>query len=200
MEKEKFLLELRRELYGLPKEDIEERLSFYSEMIDDHMEEGLSEEEAVAAVGSIDEIVKQTIADIPLGKLVKERIKPNRTLRGWEILLLILGFPLWFPLVIVCAALLFTAYAVIWSVDLCLWAVDLSFGVCAFGGVILAIANAAQGFYLPGLSMFAIGIFCAGASIFTFYGCLVATKGFARLTLMTAHGVKRLFIKKEKER
>ena len=40
---ETFLDELRKGLSGLPEEDIQERLSFYSEMIDDGMEEGLSE-------------------------------------------------------------------------------------------------------------------------------------------------------------
>lgn len=47
MNKQEFLVKLRKGLSGLPKEDIEERLTFYSEMIDDRMEEGLSEEEAV---------------------------------------------------------------------------------------------------------------------------------------------------------
>ena len=47
MNKEEFLSELRTKLSGLPQEDIEERISFYSEMIDDRMEDGISEEEAV---------------------------------------------------------------------------------------------------------------------------------------------------------
>ena len=56
MLKQEFLAQLRDALCGLPQRDIDERLTFYSEMIDDRMEEGLSEEEAVAAVGSVDEI------------------------------------------------------------------------------------------------------------------------------------------------
>ena len=46
MSKQEFLEQLRRGLSGLPREDIEERLKFYSEMLEDRMEEGLSEEEA----------------------------------------------------------------------------------------------------------------------------------------------------------
>jgi uncharacterized membrane protein len=49
MGKQEFLTRLGKALSGLPREDIEERLNFYSEMIEDRMEEGLSEEEAVAA-------------------------------------------------------------------------------------------------------------------------------------------------------
>ena len=42
MTKNEFLEQLRRGLSGLPMEDIDERLNFYSEMIDDRIEEGLS--------------------------------------------------------------------------------------------------------------------------------------------------------------
>ena len=52
MNKQEFLSRLRKQLRGL--EDREERVTFYSEMIDDRMEDGLSEEEAVAAVGSLE--------------------------------------------------------------------------------------------------------------------------------------------------
>lgn len=76
MSKQEFLEPLRRGLSGLPREDIEERLKFYSEMLEDRMEEGLSEEEAVSAAGSVDEIVAQAVADIPLAKIAKERIRP----------------------------------------------------------------------------------------------------------------------------
>lgn len=48
MLKEEFLAQLRGGLAGLPQEDLEERLAFYSELLDDRMEEGLSEAEAVA--------------------------------------------------------------------------------------------------------------------------------------------------------
>ena len=43
MNKQDFLAQLRKELSGWPKEDAEERLTFYSEMLDDRIEEGLSE-------------------------------------------------------------------------------------------------------------------------------------------------------------
>ena len=47
MNKEEFLNALRSALAGLPQEDIEERLAFYSESIDDRVEdrvEGASKE------------------------------------------------------------------------------------------------------------------------------------------------------------
>ena len=103
MNKTEFLAALERALSGLPEQDVQERLSFYGELIDDRVEEGLSEEEAVKERGSVDEIAKQTLADIPLSRLVRERVKPKRALRAWEIVLLVLGFPLWFPLLLAAA-------------------------------------------------------------------------------------------------
>ena len=85
MSKQQFLAELRTALAGLPQDDIEERLNFYGEMIDDRMEEGLTESEALEGIGSVSDIAEQTLAEIPLTKLVKERIAPKRSLRGWEI-------------------------------------------------------------------------------------------------------------------
>lgn len=52
MTKQEFLLRIRNGLAALPKEDIEKSVEYYREMIDDRMEDGLSEEEAVAAIGS----------------------------------------------------------------------------------------------------------------------------------------------------
>ena len=78
MHKQEFLDRLQAGLAGLPQADIEERLNFYHEMIADAMEEGLTEEEAVASVGSVGQIVNQIVAEIPLGRLAKEKMKSKR--------------------------------------------------------------------------------------------------------------------------
>ena len=50
MNKEEFIAELKDGLSGLPQNDIDERVLFYTEMIDDRMEEGMSEEEAISGM------------------------------------------------------------------------------------------------------------------------------------------------------
>lgn len=57
MNKQEFLAALAEGLTGLPQADVEERLAFYGEMIDDRMEEGLTEEEAVKEAGPVQDIV-----------------------------------------------------------------------------------------------------------------------------------------------
>ena len=118
MSKQAFLAKLRKGLSGLPQDDIEERLTFYSEMIDDRMEEGLSEEDAVSEIGSVDTIISQIVADTPLSKLIKEKT-PKRRLGVWEIVLLVLGSPIWISLLI-------AAFAVILSLYISLWALIIS--------------------------------------------------------------------------
>ena len=127
MTKNEFLSELRRLIDQLPPQDVQKSLDFYAEIIDDRIESGMSEEEAVAAMAPFDEITEQILMDIPLPRLVKAKLRPSRALRVWEIVLLILGSPLWFPLLISAFAVVFSVYAVFWSVILSLYAVDLAF-------------------------------------------------------------------------
>lgn len=64
MRKEEFLTALRAGLTGLSPEGVEKLVEFCSEMIDDRIEDGLTEEEAVAAAGPLDELVKQAKSEL----------------------------------------------------------------------------------------------------------------------------------------
>lgn len=197
MNKQEFLAGLRKGLSGLPQDDIEERLTFYSEMIDDRMEEGLSEEEAVGEIGSVDEIVAQVVAETPLAKIAKERIKPKRRLRAWEVILLVLGSPIWLSLAVAAFAVALSLYVVLWSLIISLWAVFGSLIACALGGVASGIGFACGGHLLSGIAMIGAGIICAGLSVFLFYGCKAATKGTLLLTKEFVIWIKNCFIRKE---
>lgn len=197
MSKQEFLAELRKGLSGLPQEDINERLTFYSEMIDDRIEEGLAEEDAVREIGSISEIVSQTITDVPLTKIVKERAGSMRTLRIWEIILLALGSPIWLSLLIAAFTVILAAYIVMWSVIISLWAIETSLAVCSLGGVVAAAVFAFQGNTPVGIAMLGAGVFGAGLAIFMFFGCREATHGILLLTKKMAFSIKSLFVGKE---
>ena len=197
MGKQEFLVQLRKGLSGLPQEDIEERVTCYSEMIDDRMEEGVTEEEAVAAVGSAQEIVAQVVAEIPFAKIAKERMKSKRQLRVGEIVLLVLGSPIWLSLGIAVFAVILSLYISLWAVIISLWAVFASLAACFIGGALACVIFAAGGNGATGVAMLAAGIICAGFSIFMFYGCKVATKGILILTKKIAIWIKNCLIKKE---
>ncbi len=196
MRKQKFLAELEAGLSGLPREDIEERLTFYSEMIDDRMEEGLSEEQAATEIGTVEEVVARIVAETPLSKLVREKVKPKRTLQAWEIVLLVLGSPIWFSLAIAALSVIFAAYVVVWAFVVTMWALEISLAACFLGGMITSVAFWFQGNIPAGAAMFGTGIFCAGLTILLFFGCTGATKGIAHLTKKALRGMKSLFFGK----
>ncbi len=197
MHKQIFLAELRSRLAGLPQEDVEERLGFYSEMIDDRMEEGLAEEEAVARAGSVDDIAAQIISEIPLTRIVKEKIRPARKVKAWEIVLLVLGSPIWVSLLIAAFAVLLSLYVVVWSLIISLWAVFASLVVSAVAVVAVGIFFIPGGKILQGIALIGAGTICAGLAIFLFFGCRGASKGLLVFTKSIVNGIKNSFVRKE---
>lgn len=198
MKKQEFLDQLRSGLTGLPERDVEERIAFYNEMIDDRIEEGRAEEEAVAEIGSVEEIAKQIIAETPLSKIAKEKIRPKRRLEAWEIVLLVLGAPIWLSLAIAVLAVLLSLYAALWSVVVSLWAVFGAFAGGALGGIVGGIILACTENAVVGVALIGSGVILAGLSIFTYFGCIAATKGTAILAPKIILGIKKCFMRREK--
>ncbi len=195
MNKEQFLLDLASALAGLPEEDIEKSLEYYSEMIDDRIEEGLSDEEAVADLGSIEEIRAQIIKDTPLPKLIKEKVKPKRSLSGLEITLIIIGSPIWFSLLVAAAAVVFSLYITLWSLIVVLFAVEACFAACAFAGIVASPLLFVLGNIPTALFILGCGLFLAGLSVLWVFVCKWGVKGILWLTRVF---IKSLFIRKEK--
>lgn len=196
MNKQEFLAEIRDQLSEWPQKDIDKSLDYYAEMIEDRMEEGLSEEEAVAALGSTDEIVAQIRMDTPLSKLVKGKIKPQRSFKIWEIVLLIIGAPLWLPLLMAAAIIVFALYIVLWSIIVVFYAVDVSFAAAAVSGIFGSFTLICSG-YLPQSALFlGSGFICMGIAILLFFGCNYTTKGIAILSKNVLLKIGNCFFRK----
>lgn len=197
MTKQEFLISLRKGLSGLHTDDIESRLDFYAEIIDDKTEEGISEESAVSQIGSVDEIIAQIIAETPFVKIVKEKIKPKRRFSAWELLFLILGSPIWVSLLVSIFAVILSVYISLWAVIISLWAVFVSLIGCAIGGAAASILLFYQGNAMGGVAVAGAALVLFGLAIFSFMGCKAATKGILLLTKNFAIWLKKRFIKKE---
>lgn len=198
MNKDAFLSALHGRLSGLPEEDIKKSLDYYNEIIDDHIEEGLSEEEAVQAVGGLEEIVSQILMDTSLPKLVKAKVKPKRSLKTWEIVLLVLGSPVWLPLLFAAVCLLLAVYIVLWSVILVLYSVDLSFAAGALTGIVGFFVSLPDGNIAQGTLFLGAGLFCGGIAILLFFGFNRITKEVLILSKKFLLAIKTRFIRKEK--
>lgn len=177
MDKITFLGQLEKALSCLPKQDVKERLTFYSEMVDDRMEEGLTEEEAVAQIGEVQTLAAQIIDEAPA------KTKPKKKRRGvGNILLLCLGAPLWIPLLIAFCAVVFSLLLVMWVVVGCLWVVDGVFMLCGPIFSVCGIVLICTGNAVPGIALIACGMFLTGVGLLWFYPCKYASKGALWLT------------------
>ena len=196
MKKNEFIIQLIYGLSSLPQAELEDRVAFYSEMIDDRMEEGLSEEDAVADIGSVESVINQIIADTPLTSIIKERIKRRKKPGAWGITLLAVGSPIWISLIAAAYAIIVSVYASIWAVVVSLWAsfgamVGVGVGGILGGFLLIGLGKAPAGFGLIGCALV-----CCGLSILTFYACKYTTIAMVWLTKKIALLIKKCFTKK----
>lgn len=205
MNKNQLMDALKERLAGLPEEELKRSLDFYAEMIDDRMEDGLSEDEAVAGLGDVKEISDRILEDIPLKKIVSEKvkkIKPERKLKAWEIVLIAVGSPVWFPvglaLGITAAVLALTFYLVFWILIIVFYVVDLCLVLGGLCGVVAGIAAFAKGMGQYGFFLLGAGLFCGGLSIPFFFLCNIIAKGMLKLSKSIIVGIKSLFVRKKK--
>ena len=199
MNKREFLDALKNALVGLPQDDIQKSLDFYSEMIDDRIEDGIVEKDAVAAIGDPTKIAKEILADIPLTKLVKQKIKPKRRMSALEIVLLVLGSPIWISLLIALVAVVLAIYVSLWSVVVSLWTCEAAFCGSALGGAIASVCLFASDGNIPAASvMVAAALVLVGISILFFFVCRVSTKGMILLTKKITLRIKSCFLRKER--
>lgn len=161
MNKQEFLTELKKRLSGIPKKDIDQTIEFYEELILDKIEEGQTEEEAIASLDSIDEIVKATLSNVSIPKLVKEKFAPKRSLKTWEIVVIASTAIIWIPLAIVLLSVILSLYVGLWSGVIALAASTISVGASSLiivGGILdLCIGHAASGIFTIGLALALLG-------------------------------------------
>ena len=197
MRKQEFLDALKNMLTDLPQDEVAERLNFYSEMIDDRIEEGVPEEEAVAACGTVEAVAAQIKADSPFFKTVVSKLKNKKKMSSTEIVLLVVGAPLWFSLAVALFAIVLSLYVSLWAVLIALWATGAALIGGAIGGIAAAAFAALQGFLPAAQVLICFSLISAGLTIFFFFGCKWATKGLLFLTRSIARLVKKRFAKKE---
>ncbi len=195
MTKVEFMVALEGALAGFPAKNREETLAYYSEMLADRTDEGMTEEEAVLSMGPVEEIRDQLLRELPVRKLVREKIPSRKSAGKAKTILLILGFPLWFPLLCTAAALILALYITFWAVLLALWATDLAI---AAGGVLCAM-NAIWQFNAAAVwvAIFMLGgaLFLLALSVVLFFVFRWLTGKILRLGKKILLAVKKMFVK-----
>ena len=192
MSKQEFLAELKGRLHALDEVEIKKTLAYYGEIIDDRVEEGMTEDQAIRSMEPVGAIAEQILQDAPLKTLI--RAKRPRNLSAWTIVLLVLGSPVWLPLLIAALVLVLAFFLVIWSLILALWVIVVSF---AAGG----IASVASVPFVIGMTTVLMnlgaGLMLIGAAILLFRPAVVAARQAGRLMAATGRRMKSILIRKE---
>ncbi len=187
MKRDEFIGRLRSGLNRLPEEELNDALNYYNEIF---LDAGLENEEKTAEkLGDIDEIIRQIYFENgidPDGKpeFIMDSVIDNRgeyensdsryygeNKRGEnygggisliaKILLLIVLFPVWFPLMIVAFVLAFVFGILGIVLEAVLGIVGLS---CALTGILTAFTAPPYGFIMAGAGLIMLGIFSITAS------------------------------------
>lgn len=194
MNKKEFLESLQNALSGLPQEEIRKTLDYYSEIIDDALEEGEDEIIVTVRLGRIEDIAEKIINETPLTVLVKDNIKKRR-MSAFMIVLIILSSPVWVPLLTAVLTVIFTLYLSLWSIAAAIFAI---FASLALSGAVLLIASVFMIFTesLKAVLSFGTALMCLGAAVFLFYIAMICVKLLIKLTVFTGRKIKNAFIRK----
>lgn len=167
MSKEAFLQSLERLLKSLKKDERKKFLSYYNEMIEDYIEDGMTEEDAVKHVGTPGGIAEEILSN-------REVAAPRPVSTGMKvlvILLLILGSPLWGSLLLAVAFMGLAAVLMVLSAYVLIWCIPLMTGSVCIGSLILSVVSLAgsplvmfSGASL-GITQIGMGIMSAGISL-----------------------------------
>lgn len=122
----------------------------------------------------------------------------KRGLGARTIVLLVLGSPVWLSLLIVAFAVAVSLFTALWVIIASFWACFIALVAGSLVGVYVSAVTLFGASTAAACAAFAASLACAGLAIFAFYGCLLATKGAVRLTVLGARGIKKCFAKGER--
>ena len=193
MNKQEYLGALEYALAQMPPEEREKHLAYYDELICDMCEDGMSEEEATSRLGDPNAVAQELLAALPLATLVKTRIRSGGSLSPLVIALLVLGFPLWFPLLVSCGAVVLSLIITMWALFVSYAAVVFALGLCAVATPLALVFGFAEGspLVLIGLALTSAGLCVLGALLIP-----PLFRGLTALCRAVVRSVKSIFIKK----
>ena len=168
MKKREFLQRLSKRLSVLPEEEQARSIRYYNEMLEDYMEDGIPEEEAVAKVGDVDAIADQILRDnASFEEAPPFEAKPNaaKNNRGLIIVLAILGFPIWFSILTSFFSIVFSIISGLFGIIISLFAVPIGLAGGAVGGILMSPVLFCTGNILKGFISLGGGLICAALAI-----------------------------------
>lgn len=194
MSKLEFIRALRGALGQMPPEERETQIAYYEELIDDMCEDGMSEEEAVAHLGDPAAVAQELLSQLPLSTLVKTGMRPKGGWTALTIILLVLGAPVWLPLLISALVIVLSLLLVLWVLVLVYAVVVLALGVSAVASLAAVPFGIVSFPLLPALGA---ALVCGGLCVLLALGLPPLCRAAGRFCAWMFKKIKSLFIKKE---
>lgn len=184
MTRDEFLDRLGELLACLPADQVEETRQFYAEAIADRMEDGMSEQEAVAAIGAPGAVAEAVLDDLPAVPRAIAKTRRRSTVLLW--LLTVVGSPVWVPLLLAFVAVALIVYVCIWVLALCVWIVAAALGGAGAVELVFAAGGLAIGHIPYVLASVGVGLGLIGAALLVGAGAWAVSKQIARLSALWA--------------
>ncbi|MHB1154453.1 MAG: DUF1700 domain-containing protein [Eubacteriales bacterium] len=199
MNKQDFLSGLSAKLASLPKHEIEKSISYYEEIIDDRIEDNMSEEDAVAALGDLETIANNIMYDMSIPALMKAKVSESKNKASnktvW-LVLVILGFPLWFPLLMTFPIVFLSLYFSVWAIIVSLYAVVFSLGLACIAGLGAGFVSLFTGTLPSGIAALGIALCLGAVTLFMIKPVYLITLELIKFTAFVLRKIKSLFIEK----
>lgn len=158
MRKADFLKELELNLQKMNASEKNKFVIYYDEIISDYIENGMSEEEAIKKVGSPMKIAEELLADYDSVELKL----PSTGSKTLNIILTVIGFPLWGSVLLSIILLVFSIYVLIWCIPIVTGAGCAAFFASSIVGIIgspfVMFKSVPVGVMQLGTSIAAIGL------------------------------------------
>lgn len=191
MSKAEFLSELELSLHSMKDNEKSKFITFYDEMIDDYVENGMTEAEAISKIGTPKKIAVELLEN-------NDSVKLNLPLPGnklFNIIITIIGFPLWGSLLLTFILSILCVYILIFCLPVSTGAATVGFLAASIIGIIgspFVIAHSLS----TGLMQLGIGIASVGISFFLGLITIALYKKFILVNKSFNAYLKKLWKKK----
>lgn len=180
MNKKDYLDRLEALLSCLPQDKRTEAVSFYEEAIDDRIEEGMSEEDAVSAMGPVGITAEMILEELPAVPRVVAKTKRKSPVLLW--VLAIAGAPVLLPLAAAFLLVAVAVYLCIWIVAACIWAVAAALVLALPLGMYMAWCGFVTGLPAFAVAQAGMGLVLCGIGLLVFSLAFSASRGLATLS------------------
>lgn len=167
MTKREFFDALTSRMKSLPKEEQNRVIRYYNEVLEDYMEDGMSEEEAVAQIEDVDTIAKRILLEYAMESHNKTPVEADPVYKAEQykkqgnvlmVTLALILIPLW-------GSLLIAALSGVFALAVSLFCVPISIGAAAIGCIIMTPVLIFSGQVGKGFLVLGAGLICVALTL-----------------------------------